>query len=163
VDRDPVYLPKIRIRKDTQEQSSWGFTGKTMGLFLLVIVLGTLIGSFYLNQASRAATAGLEIVYLTKEKERLRQDNAELRRQIAEMEALSSVIERAEQLGFTERENVEYLIIDSLPTETREEEHSASVAPEGAGVEEGGAIPSQLMSWWEGLIAEFESWTNPQP
>jgi cell division protein FtsB len=158
-----VYLPRIRIRKEEKERSSRTFTGKAMGLFLLLIVLGGLTGSFYLNQASRAATAGLQIVYLTEERERLRQENAELRRQIAEMEALSTVARRAEQLGFREREDVEYLIVDNPPMEAWEQEASASVPAEDTGLGGPRSMSSRVVRWWEELIAQLESWMNPHP
>lgn len=161
---DPVYLPKIRIRgNDDEGKSSWGFTRKSMGLFLLLLVLGSLIGSFYLSQASQAATAGLEVVRLTGEREHWRQENANLRRQIAEKETLSSVRERAEGLGFRERKNVDYLIIDQLPLEPADQEVSSSVPVEDRDPDEPRSISSELAYWWEELIAQFESWMNTQP
>ena len=160
---EPVYFPKIRVRRDGNEQSPWTFTGKTMGLFLLVIVLGGLIGSFHLNQASYVATAGLEIVGLTKERERLRQDNAELRRRIAEMETLHNVGRRAEELGFIETESVEYLIIDKLPLETVEQAASAHTQVEDVDQDEPRSISSELARWSEELTDQFESWTKIQP
>jgi hypothetical protein len=161
---DPVYFPKIRIRRsDNAGRPSWGFTRKNMGLFLLLLIVGSLIGSFYLSQASQAATAGLEVMRLTGEREYWRQENADLRRQIAEKEALSSVRERAKELGFRERETEEYLIIDQLPTELPDQEISPSAAVEDRDPDEPRSISSEQAHWWEELIAQFESWMIIQP
>lgn len=160
---DPVYLPKIRVDRMDGGESPWRFTGRTMGLFLLLLILGSLIGSFYLNQASQAATAGLEVVQLTEQRERLRQENAELRKQIAEMESLSSIRRRAEELGFRERGRTEYLIIDNLPSEPLDQEISASAPAEDRNLDEPRSLSSELARWWEELIAQFESWMNIPP
>ncbi len=163
MDIDPVYFPKIRIRRDEVGQSAWSFTRKTMALFLLLIVLGGLIGSFHLNQASYVATAGLEIVHLTEKRERLRQDNAGLHKQIAKTEALSNVRTRAEALGFREGEGVEYLTIDNLPPETPHQETSAPVLVEDMDADEPRSISSEVARCWEELTARFESWMNTRP
>ena len=160
---DPVYLPKIRIERGDGGESSWRFTGKTMGLFLLLLILGSLMGSFYLNQASQAATAGLEVLHLVEQREVLRQENAELRKQIAEMEALSNIRGRAEELGFRERERAEYLIIDNIPLERPDQETSASTPAGDGNLDEPRSMSSELARWWEELTAQFESWMNIDP
>jgi hypothetical protein len=163
VTTDPVYLPKIRIRRtDNEGNSSWGFTRKNMGLFLLLLALGSLIGSFYLSQASQAATAGLEVRGLTEEREHWRQENANLRRQIAEKETLSNIRKRAEELGFGYREGVEYLIIDQLPLELPDQEVSPSVPVQERDPNEPRSILSELAYWWEEIMAQFESWMRVQ-
>jgi len=164
VTTDPVYLPKIRIRRtDDEGNPSWGFTRKNMGLFLLLLALGSLIGSFYLSQASQAATAGLEVRGLTEERERWRQENASLRGQIAEKETSSNIKKRAEELGFRDREGVEYLIIDQLPLELPDQEASPAVPVQERDPNEPHSLSSELAHWWEELTAQFESWMNIQP
>lgn len=160
---DPVYFPKIRIRRDEAGRPAWRFTRKSMGLFLLLIVLGTLIGSFHLNQASYVATAGLEIVHLTEKRERVRQDNAGLHKQIAKLEALSNVRARAQALGFREGESVVYLTIDNLPSETPDRETSAPALVEDMDADEPRSISSEVARCWEELTAQFESWMNTRP
>ena len=161
---DPVYLPKIRIRRENnQGRPSWGFSRKNMALFLLLLLLGSLIGSFYLSQASQAATAGLDVISLTEQREHWRQENSELRRAIAEKESLSNVKERAEELGFKQRERVEYLIVDQLPPELPDQEVAGAVTAQGRDPNEPRSILSESASWWEELVAQFESWVRTQP
>ncbi len=160
---DPVYLPKIRIRSADGGQYSRRLTGKTLSLFLLLLVLGSLIGSFHLNQASHVATAGMQIVDLAKQRERLRQDNAELRRRIAEMESLPAVKTRAEELGLRDSDNVEYLGVANLPLGTSDQETAASVAMRGSHPGERHAASSALARLWEELTIRFQSWMNTGP
>ncbi len=160
---EPLYFPKIRIRNEDDGQPPWRFTGKTLGLFILLLILGGLLGSFHLNQASYVATAGLEIANLTQERERLRQDNAALHRRIAELETLSNVRSRAQALGFREGDGVEYLSIDNFPLETPHQETSASASVQDTEMHEPHSISSEVARWWKELIARFQSWMNTQP
>jgi hypothetical protein len=128
-----------------------------MGLFLLLLVLGSLVGSFYLNQASHTAAAGMEIVHLTGERERWRQENAQLRKHICEMEALSNVKRRAEVLGFVETDAVEYLTVHNLPIEHLDHEITPSATTEDASQNE---LASHEAAWWEELMLQFESWMD---
>jgi hypothetical protein len=164
VSGDPVYWPKIRIRStDGEGQPSWGFSGKNLGLFLLLLLLGSLIVSFYLNQASHMATAGLEVVHLIEQRERWRQDNADLRKQVAEMQSLSNIRRRAELLGFVEREGIEHLFIASPALEPLYQGRPDSIPVEDKDTVEPRPMSSGLARWWEELIARFDSWMNIQP
>ncbi len=155
--REPVYLPRIRSNSQADGRPSWPFTGRTMGILVLVLVLGSLVGSFYLNQASHTAAAGMEVVRLTRERERWRQENAELRKQIYETESLSNVKRRAEELGFVEAEAVEYLTVQNLPVERPEQEAPAPSRREQAS---GNEVASDEVAWWEELMLQFESWMD---
>lgn len=163
VDSDRLYLPRLRFSKEDNAPSSWGFTGKTMGFGLLLLLLVSLIGSFYLNQASHTAAAGLEITELMEERERLRQDNAELRKRIADKESLGTVRSRAQELGFIERQDVEYLIVDNLPAEPSDERLPLSVVAENRKPREPNSDAPALAYWWDELIAQLESWMSTQP
>lgn len=163
MNNEPLYFPKIRIRNEDDGHPPWRFTGKTLGLFILLLILGGLLGSFHLNQASYVATAGLEIANLTRERERLRQDNAALNRSIAELETLSNVRRRAQELGLAEADAAEYLTIDNLPLETPNQETSADASVQDTDMHEPRSISSEVARWWEELIARYESWMNTQP
>lgn len=155
--REPLYLPRIRGNSQADGRPSWPFTGKTMGILVLLLVLGSLVGSFYLNQASHTAAAGMEVVRLTRERERWRQENAQLRKLICEMEAWSSVKRRAEELGFVEAEAVEYLTVQNLPVEHPDQEAPPPGSREEASQNE---LASHEAAWWEELKIQFESWMD---
>lgn len=159
---DPMYLPSVRVHNYHADPPSFRLTRKTMGLLLLLLVVAGLIGSFYLSQASHTAAAGLEIVRLTREKERLRQDNAELRKQIAELETLSSIRARATELGFVETESVEYLVVDIRAREPSSQEVSWPGYAEEIDQDEPKPLDSEAARWWAELGTLFESWTKTQ-
>lgn len=157
MDTDPLFIPRSTITSRLGKYSAWGLSGKTMGLLLLLLVLASLIGSFYLNQASQTTAAGLEIAKLTREREYWRQENADLRKQIAAMESLSRIGTRAAELGFVEPEVVEYLVVDRLPTESTLDEDSSWAHTSGGRQL---APPAQSGDWLSELVDQFESWIS---
>jgi hypothetical protein len=157
---DPIYIPKSPVGSRGGRYTAWGLSGKTMALVLMLLVVASLIGSFYLNQASKTTTAGLEIVRLMREREYWRQENAGLRRQIAEMEALSRIETRAAELGFVEAAAVEYLVVDtSLAQNTESDYSSTPLASEPGPVE---SSSPEARDWWEELAAQITSWMRPE-
>jgi cell division protein FtsB len=157
---DPIYIPKSPVASRVGKYTVWQLSGKTMGIVLLLLLVGSLIGSFYLNQASQTTAAGLEIVRLTREREKWRQENADLRRRIAEMESLSRIEERAAELGLVKAESVEYLVVENLPAEdTGAETTPSSLTPPPDQAE---VSPSEASDWWGELADQFASWINPQ-
>jgi hypothetical protein len=157
---NPIYIPKSPLGNRGGRYTAWGLSGKTVALVLLLLVVGSLIGSFYLNQASQTTAAGLEVVRLTREREHWRQENAGLRAQIAEMESLSRVEARAAELGFVEAETVEYLVVHvPLAENTGAEDSSTPLASDPGAAE---PSPPEARDWWEELTAQLAAWVNPE-
>ena len=157
---DPIFIPRSRIGNWAVRYSTWGLSGKALGVFLLLLVLGSLVGSFYLNQASKTTAAGLEIAGLTREREYWRQENANLRKQIANMESVMRIRRRAAELGFVEPEAVEYLLVQCSPLE---KSSSESLAPSPWAERESVAPqPAESADWWGDLVAHFHSWMSLQ-
>lgn len=104
-----------------QERKRLQLRGKTVGLLAVLFILASLIGWFYLTQASEATTTALRLQRLASEREHLRQERAEVRYRIAELENLSRIRERARPLGLGPPQKVEYLYtgseISSVPIE----------------------------------------------
>jgi len=155
---DPLFIPRSSLVSRAIRYTAWGLSGKTLGILLLLLVLGSLVGSFYLNQASKTTAAGLEIVRLTKEREYLRQENAELRRQIALAASIGRVRSRAEELGFVAPEDVDYVIVRSLATEAVQDKEA--VSEEDPGDLETVRASPETESWWDELVAQFQSWVE---
>ena len=78
----------------------------------------SLIGWLYLGQASVITSSTLKIEQLQQEIALIDQQNAELSLEIAQIESLSQVKERARILGFTpvDPTAIRYLPIDEYPT-----------------------------------------------
>jgi len=82
-------------------------------LLAVLFILASLIGWFYLTQASEVTTTALRLQRLASEREHLRRESAEIRYRIAELENLSRIRERARPLGLGPPQEVEYLYIES--------------------------------------------------
>jgi hypothetical protein len=82
------------------QQAPWRVTSQRVGLFLLVLVVFTLVGSIYLSVTSQAATAGLGIVQLYRERIDLQVHINDLRSQLAWLNSASVMLSRAEEMGF---------------------------------------------------------------
>lgn len=94
-----------------QARKRFQLRGKTIGLLAVLFILASLIGWFYLTQASEATTTALRLQRLASEREHLRRESAEIRYQIAELENLSHIRERARLLGLGPPRKAEYLSI----------------------------------------------------
>ncbi len=92
-------------------QIPWSLDKKAAIGFLLVLVTFSLVGWLYLGQASVITSSTLQIEKLQQEIKLINQQNAELALEIAELEALSRIEERARALGFapTAPANIRYL------------------------------------------------------
>jgi hypothetical protein len=155
---DRIFVPRNSIVGRAARYSAWGLSGKTMGILLLLLVLGSLVGSFYLNQASQTTAAGMEIVNLTRERENWRQENAELRRQVADQESLLSIRRRAEELGFVRPERVEYLVVESPPPEQPGE--LSRTPSEDAWKASMDVAPPATQDWWDEVVDYLTSWAT---
>jgi hypothetical protein len=108
IDRPISYIAQTHPR---QERKRFQFQGKTIGLLAVLFILASLIGWFYLTQASEATTTALRLQRFASEREHLRRESAEIRYRIAELENLSRIRERAGLLGLGPPQKVEYLYI----------------------------------------------------
>lgn len=81
-------------------------------LVLLVTIVAALalVAGLYLALVSRTAAQGRRIEQLQTEVFRLQRENEQLAVEIAEMSAVSRVMERAKALGFVPAEQVEFLV-----------------------------------------------------
>lgn len=122
------------------------FRGSSRTKALLAIILASLIGWLYLTQASWMASTGRRIQKLEKERARLKRENAYLLSQIADLEAPSRLLARAQELGFGSPERVEHVIVLYHPTSTpaMAAEEKPSAANEG-----------ELGCWLESLLSKF--------
>ena len=90
----------------------------------IILVVGTLIGTIYLAQASRVAEVGRRVQILQNELADLKRENGQMERQIAEAQTLEYLQTRAEQLGFvlSDPEDIDYIIVPDYPAEVVEVE-----------------------------------------
>ena len=122
----------------------------TFGMLIMLLVL-SLLGWIYLTQASHVATTSRRIEELQRDKARLEQQNLELAVQIAEMESVSRLAERARELGFVAEalDDADFLVA-AVPD-------GVSVLSEDAGDTESVAR-SESAGWLAGVSSQFADW-----
>ena len=116
----------------------------------VVLILGTLslLGWVYLTQASYVATTSRRLRDLEKQKERIEQENWQLMVEIAELESVSRLASRAQELGFVMAfsDETEFLAVaDAPPAQAR--------APT-----RGADGPSAY--WWTNVTSQFTAWAQ---
>ena len=132
----------------------------TFGMLIMLVVL-SLLGWIYLTQASHVATTGRRIEELQLDKARLEQQNLELMVEIAALESVSRLAERAVELGFTTLalDDAEFLVA-AVP-----DEPAAPVERPAGGqgvVADAGARShaSWGAGWLEGVASQFTAWVQ---
>lgn len=135
--------------------------------FLLILALLSLASLLYLLQANQATIATSKIRELEARKERLQRENAQLLLQIAELEALPHIEERARRMGLAPLTEFEYLLPVDCPEDSRSElaviasEQGGAALPSLAGSRDSASVgPSR---WWEEAISQFTSWAKMWP
>lgn len=98
-------------------QLPWQLDTKMAGSLLLLLGCLTIVGVIYLSQASAVTATTYHIDALRMELEQLQNQNAALVLEIAQLEALSRVEERAAGLGFQAVTEVKYLKVEGYPVE----------------------------------------------
>lgn len=130
-----------------QERQRFQLRTKTIGLLAVLFILASLIGWFYLTQASEATTTALRLQRLASEREHLRRERAEIRYRIAELENLSRIREKAHLLGLGPPQKAEYL---SLNLESGI--YSAPIVEEDLPSPEGDGLEGRVLSFLRILL-----------
>lgn len=105
-------------RQEARRQSVLSDAQVALGWFV-ILILAALVGSIYVNQASRIASNGRRVQVLQDELDELKRRNAMVERQIAETQSLERLEEKVLQLGFTraDPDSIEYLVVPGYPGE----------------------------------------------
>lgn len=145
----------------TLRRVPWRDQTQTTAIAMLALIVAIIIGALYLAQAMTTATTGRQLEEMQAQRNRLQQENEQIRAEIAAYRSVPRLIERARELGFVfiDRSQIEYLLVEGY-TPARPE----TVAPLQ---EEPGLIPvydetfgGWLEQQWNALVSQFESWTG---
>lgn len=93
----------------------WRLDSKAALGFLLILATFSLVGWLYLTQASAVTATSYRIDELRLELDQLKNQNAALVVEIAELQALSRVEARARELGFVPATNLKYMPVANYP------------------------------------------------
>lgn len=100
-------LKRLNALTEAQAALGWG----------VILVLAALLGTIYVNQASRIASVGRQVQILQNELTELKRQNNDLERDIAAAQALDRLQSEANRLGFVEADpsDIEYIIVPDYP------------------------------------------------
>jgi cell division protein FtsB len=111
-----IHSIQTLLRPGSLAQSiSWRLERKAALGILLMLITFSLIGWLYLTQASSITTTSFQIEQLRADLVMLKQVNAQLELEIAELEALPRIEQRASELGFSPPTQVIYLPVPNYP------------------------------------------------
>lgn len=128
------------------KNSRWKLQGRSALGVLLILFALSLLGWVYLTQASYVATTSRRVRELESEKARIQEENLQLMAEIADLESVSRLAGRAEEIGFvlTVVGDAEFLaMIDVLVAQTR-------------GLE----TDSSATHWWRNVSSQFTAWAQ---
>jgi len=93
-------MENIRHLKESYSQTPWRKQVQGITLFLAILVFVAVVAAFYLHVTAKAVTMGNEIQNMQKEIDRIKRVNADLEAQLAYLTSVSSMTERAREMGF---------------------------------------------------------------
>ena len=138
-------------------QLPWRVDSKAALGFLLLLATFSLVGWLYLTQASAVTATSYRIDQLRLELDQIKNQNAALTLEIAQLEALDRVESRARELGFVPTTNVRYLPVANYPMPLEPEQPSASdtsLRNDNAGH----LAEFDPGVWWTNTLDNFAAW-----
>ena len=130
----------------------WQIDSKAALGFILILATFSLVGWLYLTQASAVTTTSYRIDELRLELDQLKNQNAALALEIAQLEGLPRIEARARELGFEPTTNVRYLPVSNYPMSSAEEVSVGQSIP----------YPNEVQltptPWWVESLDKFAAW-----
>lgn len=138
-------------------QAPWRSPTQIAAIVGLIVVVAIIIGALYLAQATVTATTGSELQELQRTRDFLQRANAEVEAQIAERRNLTTLLGRAQQLGFrpAEADARLWLVVPGYVPERATPTPLATAAPIYVYDE---TFNGWVQQQWSTLVSQFEAW-----
>jgi hypothetical protein len=138
-------------------QLPWRVDSKAALGFLLLLATFSLVGWLYLTQASAVTATSYRIDELRLELDQIKNQNAALTLEIAQLEALSRVEARAREIGFAPTTNVRYLPVANYPMPLEPEEPTFGLAQTNRPADRDRTEFDPAL-WWADTLDNFAAW-----
>ena len=125
--------------------------------FLLLLATFSLVGWLYLTQASAVTATSYRIDQLRLELDQIKNQNASLTLEIAQLEALDRVEVRARELGFAPTTNVRYLPVANYPMPLEPEKPVLVGGQTHSNLDSNGP-EFDPAAWWTDTLDNFAAW-----
>jgi uncharacterized protein (DUF3084 family) len=98
----------------TLDRSRWRPQRQALALGVLSLFVAIIIGALYLSQSSSSSAVGRQLEILISQRDDLEQANEQLRAEIASLQSMPRLEQRAQELGFVPADvsDIEYLVVD---------------------------------------------------
>lgn len=141
-------------------QLPWRLDSKAALGFLLILATFSLVGWLYLSQASAVTTTSYRIDELRMQLDHVKNQNAALILEIAELEALSRVETRAMALGFQPAGDVQYMAVANYPMPVEPDEEPVYSAPAQENSVDAYVANVEGPGWWVEKIDVIAGWVE---
>lgn len=145
----------------TLERTGWKPQRQAAWLAVLGVLITLIFSGAYLSQIANYTTTNRYIETLIEDRDRIERENESLRAQIAQLQTVPRLLERAEALGFRQAtaDDIEY-----LPIQGYNPHRSESVVPIASRTEDLVVVPEyedSFQGWltqqWDSLRQQFSS------
>jgi hypothetical protein len=140
-------------------QLPWRVDSKAALGFGLLLGTFSLVGWLYLTQASAVTATSYRIDELRLELDQIKNENAALTLEIAQLSALSHIETRARGLGFEPTTNVRYLPVTNYPMPVEPEKPIPGVPQLQSEKQPAEFDPAM---WWMETLDHFVAWVEGQ-
>jgi len=98
----------------TLDRSRWRPQRQVLALATLALFVLMIMGALYLSQSSSSSELGRQLEDLIAQRDDLEQQNEELQAEIASLQSMPRLQQRAEELGFApaDSSDIEYLVVN---------------------------------------------------
>ncbi len=138
-------------------QLPWRVDSKAALGFVLLLGTFSLVGWLYLTQASAVTATSYRIDELRLELDQIKNENATLTLEIAQLSALSRIEARARALGFEPTTDVRYLPVTNYPMPV-EPEKPISGVPQPQTEKQSSEFDPAM--WWMETLDHFMAWVE---
>ena len=143
--------------ENVMRQLPWRVGSKAALGFILILAIFSLVGWLYLTNASTVTANSYRIDELRFELDQVRNQNAALILEIAELEALDRVEARALEMGFRPTTELQYLTVENYPVSIEPVETSYQVVYVKNSVD--AYIDNvEQPSWWQEKLDTLAAW-----
>jgi cell division protein FtsL len=124
--------------------------------FLLLLATFSLVGWLYLTQASAVTATSYRIDNLRLELDQIKNENAALTLEIAQLSAMARIETRARQLGLQPTTNVRFLAVANYPVSPESEKPIPGLLRPVAETQD----EANLVQWWVNNLDRFAAWVE---
>ncbi len=144
-------------------RTPWRTQRQALALAALAFSVAIIIGALYLAQAAAVATLGRQLEERIVVRNRLEQTNEQLRMEIARLQSMARLFERARELGFVlaERDDIEYLVIPGYDPAARAANVPLPAAPTPVPVYDESFL-GWLQQQWDVFTRQQAAPVNPE-